>query len=192
MSFQKVFNSVTRLAGLMVLTMPIIASACSNPPLATGMVSQTVIISQSNPSVAGDSVTFLAVVSPRNGTGQPGGTVTFKDGSTALGTVTIDQNGLASFTSTALSAGNHEVTSFYSGDSEFAPSASPPITQTVRQILILTTTTNTSTPTTATGGSTSPPSSSIKTTVAPTTSPAPSSTTPVTSTAPWDTGAFVD
>src|SRR5207244_1700436 len=50
----------------------------------------TTVTSSANPSVFGQSVTFTAtVIATGSGTGTPTGTVTFKDGATTLGTVTV-------------------------------------------------------------------------------------------------------
>jgi MYXO-CTERM domain-containing protein len=48
--------------------------------------------------------------------------VTFKDGSTELGTGTLDGAGVTSFTTSALSAGAHSIVTLYSGDGNFEPS----------------------------------------------------------------------
>jgi hypothetical protein len=53
----------------------------------------------------------------------PTGTVIFMEGSTTLGTATLDSSGLATFTSSALSAGIHMITAFYQGTSDFLPSS---------------------------------------------------------------------
>jgi hypothetical protein len=54
------------------------------------------------------------------------GSVTFSDGATTLGTAALDANGLARFTTSALSIGDHAITASYNSDS------SAPVTQTVR------------------------------------------------------------
>jgi hypothetical protein len=60
----------------------------------------------------------------------PTGTVTFKDGSTKLATVTLRQ-GRGHFSTSTLSVGTHVITVSYSGDSNFNPNTAPPITQKV-------------------------------------------------------------
>jgi len=95
-------------------------------------IASTVSVSSSpNPSTYGQTVTFMAVVSSAGGT--PTGTVTFSDGSTALGTVNLT-GGRATFTpASPLSAGSHAIIAAYSGDANFAGSTSQPISQTVGQ-----------------------------------------------------------
>lgn len=74
-------------------------------------------------SIFGQSVTFTATVAPQ-GTGVPTGSVTFMDGTTTLGTGTLNSSGVATFTASALVAGSHSITAVYAGDSAFATSTS--------------------------------------------------------------------
>jgi hypothetical protein len=78
-----------------------------------------------NPAATGQSVTFTASVSVlAPGMGLPGGTVTFKDGNTILGTAQVNPNsGNATFTTSFAAAGGHVITAVYSGDSNFAGSS---------------------------------------------------------------------
>ncbi len=76
----------------------------------------------SNPASSGQPVTLTASVSPAGATGQ----VQFSDGGTLLGTVTLT-NGVASFTTSALSTGSNSVSATYSGDANFNPSTSQTI-----------------------------------------------------------------
>ena len=92
-----------------------------------GLTSTNVHTSHS-PSAHGQSVTFTATVSAASGT--PGGTVTFKDGATTLGSGTLS-GGMASFSTAALGIGNHTITVVYGGDTNFTGSASSGMTQTV-------------------------------------------------------------
>jgi hypothetical protein len=91
-------------------------------------VSMTAVTSSANPSMAGLSVSFTATVSGAGGT--PTGSVTFKDGVTALGTVALDGTGHATLSTSALSGGSHSITAVYSGNGTFASSTSPVLTQT--------------------------------------------------------------
>ncbi len=94
--------------------------------------SATSLTSSSNPSSSGQSVTFTATVSPiAPGSGIPTGGVTFKDGSTVLGTMTLNPTGNATFTTTTLAVGTHTITATYSGDANFTGNASAPLTQLV-------------------------------------------------------------
>jgi Bacterial Ig-like domain (group 3)/FG-GAP-like repeat len=102
---------------------------------ATGTTTQTVnkatptvsLISSLNPSSVNQSVTFTATVS----TGTTG-TVTFFDGSTALGTGAIS-SGTASFTTSTLNAGVHSITASYGGDANNNSAVSLPLSQTVNK-----------------------------------------------------------
>lgn len=85
-----------------------------------------VVSSSANPSVSGQAVTLTAHVSPGSATGS----VQFSDGSTVLGTAPLT-NGVASFTTSSLAAGNHSITAAYSGDANNAKSTSAMLVQTV-------------------------------------------------------------
>ncbi|HEY1379129.1 MAG TPA: glycoside hydrolase family 44 protein [Gemmataceae bacterium] len=89
----------------------------------------TTLFSSVNPSAFGDAVTFTANVGG-SGTSAIGGTVTFKDGTTTLGTVNLT-NGSATFMTSTLAAGTHTVTAAYSGATGYAPSTSAPWSQSV-------------------------------------------------------------
>jgi PhoPQ-activated pathogenicity-related protein len=93
----------------------------------------TAVTSSLNPSAFGNSVTFTATVSViAPGTGIPTGTtVTFKDGTKVLGTGTLDINGQATFTTSALNVGSHSITAVYSATTNLKTSTSPAITQVV-------------------------------------------------------------
>lgn len=75
---------------------------------------------------AGGSATLNATVSS-TASGTPSGTITFKDGSTVLGTVALT-SGAASYTSSALASGTHSITATYSGDASFSTSTSSVLT----------------------------------------------------------------
>jgi hypothetical protein len=84
-----------------------------------------------NPSHVGDSVTFTTTVKQSvPGTGVPTGTVTFKDGNTALGTVALN-SGVAMFTTSGLSVGSHTIVASYSGDANFNPNVAKALVQVV-------------------------------------------------------------
>lgn len=89
------------------------------------------VVSATNPSVWGQSVTFTATVSSA-APGTPTGTVTFLDGVTSLGTVAL-ASGQASVSTSALTTGNHSIRAAYSGDATFATSTSNILAQTVNQ-----------------------------------------------------------
>ena len=98
-------------------------------PVATA---STTALSASGSSVAvGTGVTFTATVTPASGTPTPTGTVTFKDGSTTLGTGTLNNSGVATYTASSLAEGAHSVTASYGGDSRNVASASSAVVVTV-------------------------------------------------------------
>jgi hypothetical protein len=80
-------------------------------------------------AAAGANVTLTATVSSSAGT--PGGVVTFSNGSTALGTGTLNASGAATLNTTALPAGTSTVTAVYAAAGNFAASTSTAATVTV-------------------------------------------------------------
>src|SRR5262249_2505504 len=56
--------------------------------------------------------------------GFPTGDVSFYDGTTLLGTATLDHSRTAQFTTSALGLGSHTITAVYGGDSNFTGSSS--------------------------------------------------------------------
>ena len=92
------------------------------------------LTSSNNPAVVNQPVTFTATVSVTPpGSGTAGGTVTFEDGTTVLGSGILNGGGVATFSSSSLSAATHTITAVYSGDANFAGSTSPILLQTVNQ-----------------------------------------------------------
>ena len=108
--------------------------------------STTTLTSIPNPSVTGQSVTFTATVAPSSGTGTPTGTVNFLDGTTQIGTGTLNSSGVATFSTSTLtvSASPHSITAVYAGGTGFAGSTSSAVSQVVNRAS--TTTALTSTP----------------------------------------------
>ncbi len=80
--------------------------------------------------LANNNVTFTAKVSSAVST--PAGSISFKDGGTALGTATLDNTGSATLTLATLSVGAHPITAVYEGNTDFVGSTSSPITETVQ------------------------------------------------------------
>jgi hypothetical protein len=89
----------------------------------------TTLASSLTSALVGQSVTFTATVTSAGGT--PGGTATFFDGATQLGTGTLSAQGTATFATSALAAGTHSITADYSGDSNFTVSVSVAVTETI-------------------------------------------------------------
>ena len=88
-----------------------------------------------NPSDLGQAVTFTATITNTSVPGgrAPSGTVTFMDGDNTIGTANLDSTGTATFTTSALSAGDHPITVEYGGSLSFLGSTSDVYTQTVNQ-----------------------------------------------------------
>ena len=95
---------------------------------------QLALTSSTNPAVYGQSVTFTSTVSAKSpGAGSPSGTVTFKDGTTVLGTSTLNASGVATFATSALAVATHSITSVYNGDTNFTTTTSSAVNQVVNQ-----------------------------------------------------------
>ncbi len=93
----------------------------------------TAVESSVNPSVWGQAVTFTATVTAAApGGGTPAGQVIFYDGATAIDTETL-VNGSASYSTSGLTVRGHAITVQYQGNTDYAPSTSPGVTQTVDQ-----------------------------------------------------------
>ena len=92
----------------------------------------TVVSSNRNPSVSGQTVTFTARVTPA--AAATGGTVTFTvDGAGIGGPVALDATGRATLVMNTLTVGTHTVSAAYAGTLNYRPSASANLTQTVNK-----------------------------------------------------------
>jgi Bacterial Ig-like domain (group 3) len=90
------------------------------------------LTSSANPSTVGQSVTFTAMVAAAPpGSGTPTGMVTFYDGTTKIGSASVDSSGTATFTTSALVQGSHNITARYGGDTDFKSVVSAVLMQTV-------------------------------------------------------------
>jgi len=88
---------------------------------------ETSLTSDANPSKVGGKVILAAHVEPTDATG----TVTFVDGTTALGSAPLDANGDATLSVSTLSAGKHDLTASYDGAACRAVSTSATYSQVV-------------------------------------------------------------
>jgi hypothetical protein len=105
-----------------------------NVLLNTSAASVQVPGSSANPAAAGVSVTFTSAVTGskvRGVTTVPTGTVTFFDGSTKLGSGTLNSGGQASFSTSTLAVGAHTITGQYSGDGNYLANTSAGLAQTI-------------------------------------------------------------
>ena len=104
----------------------------------------TALTSSANPAAWGQSIVLtatVATVSP--GSGAATGTVTFKDGTTTLGTGTLSVVGgkdIATFTTGKLAVASHPLTAVYAGSSDYTTSTSNTLTETINQAATTTTT----------------------------------------------------
>ncbi len=114
-------------------------STSSNFAFSVGQATPTVaiIVSNPNPSTLGQAVTFTAhVTGTVNGFAPTSGTVvTFKDGSTTLGTGLLDGSGNATYmtSGTQLLGSVRTITATWAGDTNYVQATSPGFSQTVTQ-----------------------------------------------------------
>lgn len=125
-------NNVVTLNGTSIL--PTTQITLPNTP-----ATSTSLTSSSNPSQLGEPVTFVAKVSGSFHGVSPTNTVLFKDDSVVIGSVMLDNLGVAMFTTAELTSGVHPITAVYVAGGtavgeawvDFAPSESPVVNQQV-------------------------------------------------------------
>ena len=93
-------------------------------------VALSALVKPELPQVIGQPITFSAAVTAAAAT-KPTGIVTFYDGTAPLGTGTLNAQGVATFTASALSEGSHSITATYNGDAIFSGSTSAVLTQNI-------------------------------------------------------------
>jgi hypothetical protein len=114
-----------------VLTASFGGSSAMGPSTSTAVVgtvspaaTAVALSASTNPVRTGAPVTFTATVTAvAPGAGTPTGTVTFFDGSTVLGTATVNANGQATLTRSFATVGSHTIKAAYSGDGNFTAGA---------------------------------------------------------------------
>ena len=89
----------------------------------------TVLSSDSAAQLAGKTLTLTATISAATGT--PTGTVVFRDGGVTIGQATLNAQGFASLSLSALAVGSHAITATYAGDGNYVTSTSAPLAQTI-------------------------------------------------------------
>jgi hypothetical protein len=92
----------------------------------------TTVTSSANPAVLGAPVVLTAKVSAAV-SGVPSGSVTFKDGSTTLGSGALNGSGIATFSTTAMAAGSQTIVASYSGDTINLPSTSAALSEQIME-----------------------------------------------------------
>ena len=96
------------------------------PPVVPPTPTTTALVAGPNPSMPGQLVTLTATVSASAATGQ----ISFADGNTVLGVVTLT-GGTATLATTLLPAGSRSLRAYYGGDAFYQASTSVWVTQTV-------------------------------------------------------------
>ena len=102
-------------------------------------ITQTVMVNKATPVIAlassassiaiSKAVTFTATLT---GSGvNPTGTVTFLDGTTVIGTGTVDGSGVAKYATTSLTLGPQSITASYGGDSNYVAASSAAVSVTI-------------------------------------------------------------
>ena len=98
------------------------------------VASTTILVISSNISPTyGQSVTFVATVSPSYGHGETG-TVQFCIDGVDVGSPIALSGNTASYTTSLLSAGSHSIVATYSGDASFITSTSPAVIQIIAKV----------------------------------------------------------
>ena len=90
--------------------------------------------SSGSPSAVGTSVTFTATVSKGGVNTTPTGTVQFYNENRLLGSAVVD-NGTATYSTSNLAVGTYSITASYDGDSNYQPSTSNVMSQSVQASL---------------------------------------------------------
>jgi len=92
----------------------------------------TTLTSSLNPAASGQAITFTAAVAgTTTNTPTPTGSVTFMDGTTILGTASLNSSVQATFTTSSLRVGSHSITAVYGSDANYAASTSSMLTEVV-------------------------------------------------------------
>jgi len=109
-------------------------SDTASPQVMNKAATSTQVSSSAPTSAFGQQVTFTAtVIATSPGSGLPSSSVTFRDGSMVLATVSLDANGRATFSTSTLAIGSHPITAAYGGDGNFSASTSTSLNQTVNK-----------------------------------------------------------
>jgi Ca2+-binding RTX toxin-like protein len=96
-----------------------------------GLPTTTTGSAAASPTPLGQAV-LHATVAHANGSAVPTGSVTFKEGSTVIGSANLNGSGVATLDAAALSLSTHTITAIYGGDSVYeASTIGTPITETI-------------------------------------------------------------
>jgi hypothetical protein len=114
---------------------------------ATTGATTTSLTATPNPLTIGQTLTLTATVQG-SGSTPPGGSVSFMNGSTPLGTGLLNSSGVATLTLATLGVGTYNVTAQYAGNANFLSSASAAVSVTVSSLATTTSLTSSSNPVT--------------------------------------------
>jgi hypothetical protein len=114
------------------------------PEASAPVATATSLSASATHATSGQAVTFTAVVASKSGSGVPAGTVAFSDGSTQIGTTSLNSSGSAAFDTSSLAIGSHSISAAYSGDANFASSKSAVVSVTISAAAKIATTTSVS------------------------------------------------
>ncbi|WP_435020745.1 Ig-like domain repeat protein [Tundrisphaera sp. TA3] len=104
-------------------------SAPASQSVAKAASSTSLASSTTTPDLNQPVTLTATIVGPMGGSA--GGTVSFFDGATLLGTAVVDGQGIATFVVAGLGMGAHEITASYGGDSNLLASSSPAVAVTI-------------------------------------------------------------
>jgi hypothetical protein len=98
----------------------------------------TALVSSPNPSDYSRAVIFTATITPlyEFGKTMPTGLVKFFDGTTNLGSSSLNSAGIASLSTSTLTIGTHNITASYAGDPNFGSSTSQVLSQVVQGAIV--------------------------------------------------------
>src|SRR6202050_1656034 len=114
------------------------------PEASAPVATTTSLTASSTHATSGQAITFTATVAPKSGSGVPAGTVAFSDGSTQIGTASVNSSGSAVLDTSSLAIGSHSISAAYSGDTNFASSESAAVSVTISAPAKIATTTSVS------------------------------------------------
>jgi hypothetical protein len=129
------YATLTNLSVLVIVRKAATTTALTSSPGRSGLgQSATPFTAKAPGSGTPTGVTFTATVTTKApGSGTPTGTVTFKDGTTVLATVTLS-DGVATFSMSSLALGSHSITAVYASDTgNHSTSTSTALGQVVRR-----------------------------------------------------------
>lgn len=106
------------------------AAGANTSLLVTPAGTSTIVSSNNSSPYVSQAVTFTAKVTPTTGS-NPTGTVQFTIDGASVGMTNVGANGIASYTTSIATAGDHVIGATYSGEQNFSGSVSAAFTQTV-------------------------------------------------------------